>query len=176
MNRLIRILEAISGGSGVIAAWLVIPLIFATSYEVFSRYVLGEPTIWAFELGYMATGTHFLIGAAYTLREGGHIRIDVVYDHLGPRAQAWINVFGYLLLMLPASWIISYGLWDYAVAAIESGERSGQSAWNPVIWPFRLVLFSGFLLLSLQGTVEFLKAIRATFGRTTADEHGHSGG
>ena len=54
----------------------MIPLIAASCYEVFSRYVLGEPTLWAFEIGYMVMGTHFLIGLAYTLRERGHAWAD----------------------------------------------------------------------------------------------------
>ncbi|MCK5363858.1 MAG: TRAP transporter small permease subunit [Gammaproteobacteria bacterium] len=165
MNRLIVFLERIVGTSGVVAAWLVVPLIIASCYEVFSRYVLNAPTIWAFELAYMAMGAHFLIGAAYTLREKGHIRIDVLYSHFSPRAQAWVDVFGFTCFMLPASWWISWGLWEYALDAYLSGELSGQSAWNPAIWPFRMVFFSGFLLLSIQGTLSLLKAISIAFAR-----------
>ena len=164
MIALIRLLERISGGTGVLAAWLVIPLIFATCYEVFSRYVLDAPTIWSYELSYMATGTHFLIGAAYTLREGGHIRIDVFYNGFGPKAKSLVDAIGFLVLMLPASWWLTYALWQYALTSYLSGELSGQSAWNPVIWPFRIAFFSGFLLLSLQGTVELLKAWATVLG------------
>jgi len=162
---LIRLLERITGGAGVIAAWVVVPLIFATSFEVFSRYLLNAPTIWSFELGYMAMGTHFLVGAAYTLREGGHIRIDVFYNSFGAKAKAWVDALGFLLLMLPTSWWLSYALWNYAASAYISGEFSGQSAWNPIIWPFRMVFFSGFLLLALQGTVQLLKAWAVILGR-----------
>jgi TRAP-type mannitol/chloroaromatic compound transport system permease small subunit len=165
VNRLIVFLERISGTTGVVAAWLVVPLTIASCYEVFSRYVLNAPTIWAFELAYMAMGAHFLIGAAYTLREKGHIRIDVLYSRFSPRAQAWVDVFGFTCLMLPASWWLTWGLWEYALDAFQSGELSGQSAWNPVIWPFRMVFFSGFLLLSIQGTVGLLKALAIAFDR-----------
>lgn len=164
MKRLIDFLERITGSAGMVAAWLVVPLIFASCYEVFSRYVLNAPTIWAFELAYMAMGAHFLIGAAYTLRERGHIRIDVLYTHFSPRTQAWIDVFGFVCLLLPASWWLTWGLWEYALDAYQSGELSGQSAWNPPIWPFRLVFFSGFLLLSIQGTVSLLRALTVAFG------------
>jgi TRAP-type mannitol/chloroaromatic compound transport system permease small subunit len=165
VNRLIAFLERISGTAGMVAAWLVVPLIIASCYEVFSRYVLNAPTIWAFELAYMAMGAHFLIGAAYTLRERGHIRIDILYSRFSPRTQAWVDVFGFTCLMLPASWWLTWGLWEYALDAFQSGELSGQSAWNPVIWPFRMVFFSGFLLLSIQGTVSLLKALTIASGR-----------
>jgi TRAP-type mannitol/chloroaromatic compound transport system permease small subunit len=155
---LIHWIERISGGTGVVAGWLVVPLIFATCYEVFSRYVLNAPTIWAYELGYMVTGANFLIGAAYALREKAHIRIDVIYAHFfSKRTQALINVGGYVLLFLPIMFWLTLALWDYAYQAYLTQELSGQSAWNPVIWPFRLVFFAGFLLLLLQGIAEVLK-------------------
>ena len=79
----------------------MIPLIVASCYEVFSRYVLGEPTFWAYEVGYMAMGTHFLIGLAYTLREREHVRVDFLYAHVSPRKRALIDAFTYVALLLP---------------------------------------------------------------------------
>lgn len=173
MDRLIVFLERIVGTTGVVAAWLVVPLIIASSYEVFARYLFNAPTIWSFELAYMAMGAHFLIGAAYTLREEGHIRIDIFYSRFSPRTQAWVDVFGFTFLMLPTTWWLTWGLWEYALDAYQSGELSGQSAWNPVIWPFRMVFFSGLLLLSIQGTLSLLKAMRTAFARgDRAPDHG----
>ena len=87
--------------SGVIAAWLIVPLIGAMCYEVIARYVFGAPTIWAYELTYLLTGAGWLLGMAYTLSRGAHIRIDIVYLNLSPRAQAWIDVVCYVVLLLP---------------------------------------------------------------------------
>lgn len=165
MEKFIRVIDRLSGSTGVIGAWLVVPLIAATCYEVFSRYALNAPTIWAFELGYMLTGANFLIGTAYTLRERGHIRIDILYNHLPARTRAIIDVVGYVFLFLPAAMWLDVALWKYALSAFKSQELSGQSAWNPVIWPFRLVFFSGFLLLTLQGIVELIRATRFLRGR-----------
>lgn len=166
MERLIAWIDRISGGAGVVAAWLIVPLIFATCYEVFSRYALNAPTIWAYELGYMATGANFLLGAAYTLRERAHIRVDALYGHLfSRRGQAIVNLIGYLFLLLPAAFWLTDALWTYALQAYQSGEQSGQSAWNPVIWPFRLVFFAGFVLLALQGIAELLRVARFLAGR-----------
>ena len=80
MARFVGWIERLSNATGFMIAWVVFPLILATCYEVFSRYVLNAPTIWAFELGYMAMGVHGLIGTAYTLRCHAHIRIDVLYQ------------------------------------------------------------------------------------------------
>lgn len=147
------------------AALIVAPLVLATVYEVFARYLFNAPTIWAYEIAYMAMGSNFLLGAAFTLRERGHIRIDLVYSHVRPRAQAVIDIVGYVFLFLPVAWWLSWGLWKYAYFAYLSGETSGQSAWNPIIWPFRMVFFAGFLLLSLQATAELVKAYYLLLGR-----------
>lgn len=165
MMTFVRLVERVTGAFGVLAAFVVVPLILATVYEVFSRYLFDAPTIWAYELGYMAMGTNFLLGAAFTLRERGHIRIDVAYNHFSPRIRALIDSAGYLFLFLPLAWWLSYGLWEYAFNAYLSGETSGQSAWNPVIWPFRMVFFAGFLLLALQATAELIKAVYTLIGR-----------
>ncbi len=160
MTTLIRFVERLSGGGGLVAAVIVAPLVLATVYEVFSRYLFNAPTIWAYELAYMAMGTNFLLGAAYTLRERGHIRIDLAYAHFSRRTRALIDLLGYLFLFLPVAWWLTWGLWNYAYGALLSGETSGESAWNPVIWPFRMVFFLGFLLLALQASVELIKAVQ----------------
>ena len=166
MESISRWIDRLMGSTGAIAGWLVVPLIFATTYEVFSRYALHAPTIWAFEVGYMMTGTNFLIGMAYTLREKSHIRIDIFYGHsFSRKAQAVINLIGYGIFLLPAAFLLTDALWDYAYDAYATHELSGQSAWNPVIWPFRLVFFSGFLFLLLQGIAEMLRVIRFLAGR-----------
>jgi TRAP-type mannitol/chloroaromatic compound transport system permease small subunit len=165
MLTFIRIVERLSGGFGLIAAGIVAPLILATVYEVFSRYLFNAPTIWAYELAYMAMGTNFLLGAAFTLRERGHIRIDLLYGHMSTRMRALIDSIGYAFLFLPVSWWLSWGLWNYAYDALLSGETSGESAWNPIIWPFRMVFFIGLLLISLQATAELIKSVSMFFGR-----------
>jgi TRAP-type mannitol/chloroaromatic compound transport system permease small subunit len=143
----------------------VIPLIVASVYEVFSRYVLGEPTLWAFEIGYMVMGTHFLIGLAYTLREREHVRVDFFYAHISPKARALIDAFTYAVLLLPLAGWLTAALWQKVQSAYESHERSGMSAFNPVIWPFRLIMCTAFALLALQALAELLRCIKVLAGR-----------
>ncbi len=162
---MVRLIERVSGGFGVLGAIVIAPLVIATTYEVLARYLFNAPTIWAYELAYMAMGTNFLLGAAFTLRERGHIRIDVAYSNFPPRVQALIDVIGYLFLFLPVAWWLTWGLWKYAYYALLSGETSGESAWNPVIWPFRMIFFAGILLLSLQGVAELIKSVYTLLGR-----------
>ena len=168
MQKVICLIERITGSIGLIAAWLVVPLVLATAYEVLLRYLFDAPTVWAFEIGYMMMGAHFLLGAAYTLREGSHVRVDLIYAAVSPKTRAIIDVTGYLFLILPFMLWMSWGLWGYFEAAWSSNETSGHSSWNPVVWPYRLVFFTSFLVLMLQVIGEILKGIQVLLDQSTS--------
>lgn len=170
LSGLLRFLDRVSGTSGAVAAWLVIPLIAASCYEVFSRYVLNEPTLWAFEVGYMVMGTHFLIGFAYTLRENEHVRVDLFYARVAPKARALIDAFTYAVLLLPLTAWLSFGFFEKVLKAYASQERSGMSAFNPVIWPFRLVMCTAFVLLLLQALAQLIRCYQILSERASVDE------
>ena len=118
-------------------------------------------------------GSHSLIGAAYTLRERGHIRIDVVYGRFSDRTKALIDTVGYVVLFLPVVSWVTLGLWEYWVEAFVAGDRAGQSAWNPIIWPFRLAFFLGFALLWAQGIAEVIKNLSFLIGKTEKCDPGN---
>ena len=157
---MVRTIERISHFVGVIAAWLIVPLVFAAVYEVIARYVFNAPTIWAYEIGYLMTGSGFLLGMAYALSRDAHIRIDVFSVRMTDRTKAIIDIVCYVGLLIPFMLALTQVLWRRSIEAIVSGEKSGQSAWNPVVWPFRTVFFVAFALLILQVLAEILKAVR----------------
>ena len=159
MRQLLRAIERISGISGNVTAWLVAPLIVATVYDVAARYVFNAPTQWAYEIGYMMMGAHALLGMAYTLRDGGHVRIDAFSQMFSQGAKAVIDLIGYVVFVLPCLLWMTWSLWGYWLTSYKSGELSGQSAWNPAIWPFKLIFFVAFVLLVLQIFGEVIKAI-----------------
>lgn len=158
MRPLIRAIEALVGTVGIAAAMLLVPLVLATCWEVFSRYVMGAPTIWAYEVGYLLTGSHFLLGLAYTLREGLHIRIDIFTSMMSPRTRAIIDTVAYAIVLPLLAWL-AWMLLQYLIAGYARGERSGQSALNLPVWPFRVVFVVSFALFALQVFVELLKSI-----------------
>ena len=90
-KKTINFLEKITCMPGYFASGLIIPLVLATCYEVFARYVFGNPTIWAYEVGYLLMGFHFLLGGALTLKKGEHIRIDIFYNKLNIRQLSYLN-------------------------------------------------------------------------------------
>ncbi|WP_346797247.1 TRAP transporter small permease subunit [Halomonas sp. Bachu 37] len=167
--KLIHALEALTRWAGWLGAVLVFPLIGALVYEVFSRYVIGRPTLWAFEISYMVMGAIFMLGMANALRVGQHVSVDLVSLQLSRRANALVRVVGYLCFLPLLVWLV-WELFAYASQAFESNERSGRSAWNPVIWPILTVWFVGFALLALQVLAELLKAALVIMGRSHQEE------
>jgi len=160
----IRGIEGLTKAFGYIGAWIIAPLIAAMVYEVISRKFLQSPTFWAYEVSYMFMGAAFMISIAYCLQMRRHIRVDFLYDHVSLKWQSVIDLIGFLVLVLPASSLILYGLWEYLVYAYETGEQSGESAWNPVVWPFRSSFVIGYALLILQTVAEILKCILVLMG------------
>ena len=165
MIRLVHLVDRLTGIVGHLGAWLVVPLFTIMTWEVVARFFFDQPTFWAYELAYMLTGAHFVLGIALVLRQRQHIRIDFLYARLPERLQAGIDAAVYLGFMLPVVWWLTWKLWAVAIEAYLEGEVSGESAWNPVVWPLRTVIALGFALFGLQLVAETWRALRAAFAR-----------
>ena len=159
IDALVRSIERVTGSIGVLASIALVPLILATCYEVFARYLLGAPTVWAYEVGYFLTGSHFLLGLAFTLQSNEHIRIDIFSGRFSQRTRAIIDLLGYAVTLPLTIWL-SYALFQHLAQGYLRNERSGQSAMNMPVWPFRLVFLVAFTLLALQILAEVIKAAR----------------
>ena len=158
---IMHVIDSISEWTGRLIAWLIIPLVGGLSYEVFARYLFDAPTIWAYDTTYMLYGSHFMLGAGYTLLKKGHIRTDIFYNKFSPRLQGTIDATLYLLFFFPG---IIYFLWAGAAEAIHSWsllERSDASPWRPPLYPFKTVIPVAAFLLLIQGVSEFLKSLHA---------------
>ncbi|MGE0717701.1 MAG: TRAP transporter small permease subunit [Alphaproteobacteria bacterium] len=168
--RLLRVIELPSVVAGHVAATAILALMLAICWEVVSRYVFNAPTIWAHEIGYMLTGGAFLLGMSWTLRRDGNIRVDLLSTLLGRRGQAVIDLAGYLFLVLPVSGWLAWTLGGIAVEAWRRREHSGQSAWNPLIWPFRALVCLALVLLTLQLVATILRTAATVLGREPAGD------
>jgi TRAP-type mannitol/chloroaromatic compound transport system permease small subunit len=165
--RLSRRLDLVAIVSGRIVAWLIVPMVLALSYEVVSRYVFNAPTAWAYDMTFMLYGTFFMIGAAWTLQRGGHIRTDTYYANWSPRTRARVDAACYVVFFFPAMMVFLVLTWEYFLKSYGQNERIVTSPWLPIVWPFKFVMPLTALLLLLQGAAEFLRALRTGFGRAS---------
>lgn len=160
VKRTVGCIDRLTGAVCAISAWLVVPLFLVMGYEVFARFVLGWPTFWSWELSYMITGSHFVLGIAYVTKTRQHVRVDFIYTHLSPRHQATIDLVTYAFFILPLTVWMTWRLGEVALEAFRNGEVSGESVWNPVVWPVRTIVTFGFGLFCVQIFAETLRSFQ----------------
>lgn len=161
MRRLIGTIDAVSRAAGGLAAVLVVLLVVLMLYDVVMRYVFNAPTLWGFDISTYLMGAAFLLSIAYALLHDSHVRVDLLYTPATRHRLRIVDLIGLPLIVLPICAWITWGLWGFFLEAVHSGERSGTSAWNPLVWPFRLITFAGFLIFTLQVAAEAVKRFLA---------------
>ena len=144
-----------------VVALLLVPMILGNVIEVFMRYLLDSPTTWAADITVMTFGSFFMLGSAYTMLKGAHVRTDMFWDRYSDKTKGIIDSVSYLFLFLPVMGLIFAISVDDAVYAYSINERSTMSLWRPILWPFRAVIPLAALLMFVQGISELLKALWA---------------
>lgn len=158
---LIKGIDRISGWTGWLAAWLIIPLLVVVVYEVIMRHVFNSPTQWGYDTSWMLFAAQFLIGSAYTLRQKGHIRIDIVYNLLSERGQLIHDLVCYLAFFLLPSVLFTWAGFHFAAEAWRAGEKLSTTNWFFPAGPPKSLIPLGFFLLALQSIAEFVRALKA---------------
>ncbi len=159
VSRFIRGVDVLSRTVGHAFAWCIIILTFGTSYEVFVRYVLNNPTSWAFDFSYLMYGALFFMAGAYTLSRNGHVRGDFIYRMWPQRGQAFIELTLYVLFFFPGVLALMYAGWLYGIDAYKIREVSVNSPAGIPVWQLKLLIPFGAGLLALQGVAEVLRCI-----------------
>ena len=159
MIRLAHAIDRFTDRSAVLFACLLPPLAAAVGWEVLARYALDAPTSWVYETSYMLCSAMFMLGAAYALRMGAHVRTDFLSEKWRPRTRALIDAIAYLALFFPGMLLFLVAGAEAAWSSYALGERSADTAWFPPLWPLKAVVPASALLLLLQGFSELLKSL-----------------
>jgi TRAP-type mannitol/chloroaromatic compound transport system permease small subunit len=159
MDKFFGVIDRMSEWMGKLASFMMAGLVFAICYDVFMRYIFSKPTYWAFELTYMVYGAYSALGVAYCLLFNSHVRMDMLYSKLSDRGKAWMDLIGYALLFFPFMIVLTYKCADHAYWTWESGEGSSASVWRPRLWPFKFAITIGFIMMIIQGIVNFLRTL-----------------
>lgn len=160
VNRLIYGIDLLNRMVGHAFAWCILILTFGTSYEVFVRYLLNNPTSWAFDMSYLLYGALFFMSGAYTLSRNGHVRGDFLYRTWRPRTQAIVELALYVLFFYPGVLALVYSGWSYGIEALRIREVSVNSPIGIPIWQLKFLIPFGAGLLALQGFAEVLRCIQ----------------
>lgn len=160
MQKLVRGIDRMNTWFGHFFGWTVFILTLFITYEVFSRYVFGNPRPWAFDVMNMLYGTLFMMAGAYTLGTNAHVRGDVLYGFFPPRVQASLDLLLYFIFYMPGVIALAWAGYAYAAESFMINEHSTITADGPPIYPFKAIIpLAGFCLLT-QGFAEMVRCVQ----------------
>jgi TRAP-type mannitol/chloroaromatic compound transport system permease small subunit len=159
--RLVNAIDKFTDTTGTWVSWLAVPLVVAVSYEVIARYFFNAPTIWSFDVTFMLYGTLFMLGAAYALHKGAHIRTDFFFERWSVKTKGIIDSIAYIVFFFPSFFVFFFVSWNEGWYAFQIGETSEQTPWRPILWPFKMVVPLTCVLLLIQGVSETIKSVWA---------------
>lgn len=158
-----KLLDAVSIGVGRTVSWLTLLMVIVTFVIVVMRYAFGAGLIWLQESVTWMHAVVFMLGAAYTLQQEEHVRVDIFYQKMTDKQRGWVNLVGVLAFVFPMCGFLMYESMDYVGAAWSIREVSVNSGGLP--YPFVPLLKSVLLVMpfavSLQGLALLLRATRA---------------
>ena len=168
-------IDALNEWIGKSAAWLGLAAVLICTATAIARYALNIGSNAWIEAQWYLNAAVFLLIAAYALKRNEHVRIDVIAGRLSPRAQAYIDIFGAIFMLLPAAGIIAWYGWPTLLQSWQVQEHSSDPG-GLIRWPVRLLIPVAFTLLALQGVSETIKRIAFLKGlipASTFEKKGH---
>lgn len=163
-NPVSRSVDAINGTIGRAVSWCALALVLIQFIAVVQRYVFGIGWIWVEESIVYLHATLFMAGAAYTLLEDGHVRVDIFYADATHRARAWIDLLGTVFFLWPVAVLIFAKAWPYVVASWAVWERSAETSGIPAVFLLKSLILVFAALIALQGLSMVAVAFEAIRG------------
>ena len=159
MKKFIKISDLINDFVGKFASWLTTIMVLVVFFDVVLRYVFNEGNVAMQELEWHLFATIFLLGAGYTLKKNGHVRVDIFYTNFNERTKAWINLLGPIIFLLPFSLIVIYSSQDFVTSSFAVREISPNPGGLPARYILKAMIPLGFSFLFIQGLAECFKNI-----------------
>lgn len=159
-----KYIDALNEKIGLTVSWALLAAVLICSGNALIRYMFNTSSNAWLEIQWYLFSAIFLLASSYTLRRNEHVRIDVIVGKFSKRTQVWIDLFGFIFFLLPATLLILYFAIPFAFESIRNQEVS-SNAGGLVVWPAKLLIPLGFLLLTLQGFSELIKRIGYLTGK-----------
>jgi len=154
--RYIRTVEAVNRRVGRFAMYLIFVLAGILLWSSISK-TFFLPSRWTLEMAQFMMVAYYVLGGPYSIQLDANVRMDLVYGSWSPRTKAWVDAFSVLFLIYFLG-VLLYGGIQSTAYSLEYGERS-PTAWRPYLWPIKIVMCVGIVLMLLQASAEFLKDI-----------------
>jgi len=164
LARIARLIDQFSEWTGRAIAWLTLGMVLVTFAVVVLRYLFNTGWIAMQESITYMHALVFMLGAAYTLRHDGHVRVDIFYQRFGPRGRAWVDLLGTLLLLAPVTVFIAWESWEYVASAWQLHEGSREAGGLPWVYLLKSAIPLMALLMLLQGVSLALRSVRVILG------------
>tara|TARA_R110002073_G_scaffold185518_2_gene344072 strand:- start:298 stop:804 length:507 start_codon:yes stop_codon:yes gene_type:complete len=159
MEKLSLFIDRLSHQLGQTFSWLTLSMVIVMAVIVVLRYVFQIGSIALQESVIYINALIFTFGVAYTLKEQGHVRVDIFYSRLSERRRAWVDVLGTLIFLIPSAVFIIWISWDYVSVSWRIREGSAESSGLPFVFVLKSAILVLPALLLLQGVSELIKAV-----------------
>jgi len=163
-------IDAVNEWMGRLVGWVTLGLVLVVFVDVVMRYVFNTSYVFTQELEWHLFGFIFLIGAGYTLLHDGHVRVDIIYQRLGARGQAWTNLIGVIFFLLPGCIMVIITSWKFMYNSWSIMEGSPDPGGIPFRFLLKGTITTGFILLSLQGLSLGIHSLFQLLGREPLKE------
>ncbi|SHG35067.1 TRAP-type mannitol/chloroaromatic compound transport system, small permease component [Massilia sp. CF038] len=164
-----RLIDSVNEKIAGAVSWALLAAVLICAGNALVRYLFNYSSNGWLEIQWYLYAAVFMLASAHTLKRDEHVRVDVVVGRFSRRTQVWIDLFGFVLFLLPVCLLILwYGI-PFALLSIRSAEMS-SNAGGLIVWPAKLLVPLGFLLLVLQGISEIIKRIAFLAGRIDGHE------
>lgn len=157
----LRLIDSINEYVGKILSCLAVIFAAIIIYDVFMRYVLNQPTRWAFDVSKQLYGFYFIMLGAYALKHKSHVRVDLLINKFKPGIRKIVEATGYLIFFFPFTWVFLSRSYDFALRSWTQGETTYGAVQLPV-YPLKMAMVAAAALLLLQGVVEFIRILTHT--------------
>ena len=161
LRAFLKFIDAANDRVGNLLSYFLFLFFVLLLMEVVLRYFFNSPTVWANELAQLLFGAYAILAGGYILRTGGHVNVDILYARLPRKTRAALDIFTSLLFFLFCGMLLIYGgslAWD----SLSRFEHS-QSAWNPPLYPAKLMIPLAAILIMLQGLAKLIRDILILF-------------
>jgi TRAP-type mannitol/chloroaromatic compound transport system permease small subunit len=151
LKKLSRWIDTLNEWIGRGVSWVTLALVLVVFVDVVMRYLFNTSFVFTQELEWHLFAFIFLIGAGYTLLHDGHVRVDIIYQRLGKKGRAWINLIGVIFFLLPGCIMVILTSWEFVYNAWAVMEGSPDPGGIPYRFIVKGTITIGFFLLTLQG-------------------------